>query len=61
MLLEAPKNLRVRKVMAEHGIDQRKLARILGITEQEMSIALKRELAKAEQDEFIRAIKETLA
>lgn len=58
MRLEAPKNLRVRKVMAEHGFDQRKLARILHITETEMSVVLKRELAKSEQDEIIKAIKE---
>lgn len=61
MLLEAPKNLRVRKVMAEHGIDQRKLARILGITETEMSVVLKRELARIEQDKIIEAIREARA
>lgn len=60
MLLEAPKkkNTRVRKAMAEAGIDQRKFSGILKISENELSIVLKRELAKAEQDELIRAIRE---
>lgn len=52
------KNTRVRKAMAEAGIDQRKLSAILKISENEVSIVLKRELAKAEQDELIRAIRE---
>ena len=52
------KNTRVRKAMAEAGIDQRKLSGILNISENEMSIVLKRELAKTEQDELIRAIRE---
>lgn len=59
MLLEAPKNIRVRKAMAEKGFDQRKLSRILHITETEMSVILKYELARSEQDEIIRAIRET--
>lgn len=52
------KNTRVRKAMAEAGIDQRKLSAILKISENEMSIVLKRELARSEQDELIRAIRE---
>ena len=52
------KNIRVRKEMAAHGIDQRKLSAIMKVTEQELSVALKRELAKAEQDIFIAAIRE---
>lgn len=52
------KNTRVRKAMAEAGIDQRKFSAILKISENELSIVLKRELAKAEQDELIRAIRE---
>ena len=52
------KNTRVRKAMAEAGIDQRKLSGILNISENEMSIVLKRELARSEQDELIRAIRE---
>lgn len=55
------KNVRVRKEMAANGIDQRKLARILHITETEMSVVLKRELARSEQDEIIRAIREAKA
>ncbi len=61
MILAEPKNLRVRKEMAANGIDQRKLARILHITETEMSVVLKRELAKVEQDKIIEAIKEAKA
>lgn len=53
------KNIRVRKEMAAYGIDQRKLARMLHITETEMSVVLKRELAKSEQDEMIRVIRES--
>ena len=60
MLIER-KNVRVRKEMAANGIDQRKLARILHITETEMSVVLKRELARSEQDEIIRAIREAKA
>ena len=55
------KNVRVRKEMAANGIDQRKLARILHITETEMSVVLKRELARSEQDEIIRAIRKAKA
>lgn len=55
------KNIRVRKEMAANGIDQRKLATIMHISEQELSIALKRELAKPEQDIFIAAIRECAA
>lgn len=62
MLLEAPKNIRVRKVMAEHGIDQRKLSGILGWNEMKCSIVLNAcELAKFEQDEIIKAIREAMA
>ena len=58
MMQVVRKNTRVRKAMAEAGIDQRKLSAILKISENEMSIVLKRELARAEQDELIRAIRE---
>lgn len=52
------KNLRVRREMAAAGIDQRKLSNLMHITEMECSVMLKRELAKTEQDELIRIIKE---
>lgn len=52
------KNIRVRKAMAEHGVDQRKLSAIMHISEMETSVMLKRELAKAEQDEIIRVLRE---
>lgn len=52
------KNTRVRKAMAEAGIDQRRLSGILNVSENEMSIVLKRELARAEQDKIIQAIRE---
>lgn len=55
------KNLRVRREMAAAGIDQRKLSGLMNITEMECSIMLKRELAKTEQDELIRIIKERKA
>ena len=62
MLLEAPKNIRVRKVMAENGIDQRKLSSVLGWNEMKTSIVLNAcELARFEQDEIIRAIRESQA
>ena len=62
MLLEAPKNIRVRRVMAEQGIDQRKLSGILGWNEMKTSIVLNAcELARFEQDEIIKAIKEAKA
>lgn len=62
MLLEAPKNIRVRKVMAEQGIDQRKLSGILGWNEMKTSIVLNAcELARFEQDEIIKAIRESKA
>lgn len=52
------KNMRVRKIMAANGIDQRRLANIMHISDTEASVMLKRELAKAEQDEIIKTIKE---
>ena len=55
------KNLRVRKTMAESGINQTMLARIMGISEMECSIMLKRELAKVEQDDIIKAIKDSIS
>lgn len=59
MLLEAPKNIRVRKVMAEQGVDQRRLSGILGWNEMKTSIVLNAcELARFEQDEIIKAIRE---
>lgn len=61
MILTEPKNVRVRRVMAEAGVNQTELAKILQISNAEMCVVLKRELAKAEQDEIIKAIKEARA
>lgn len=58
MLLVERKNKRIRKAMAEHGLDQTRLAMVLGTNDTEISVMLKRELAKTEQDEIIRAIAE---
>lgn len=56
------KNTRVRKEMAAHGIDQRKLSGILGWNEMKTSIVLNVcELAKFEQDDIIKAIREAKA
>ena len=51
------KNQRIRKAIIAAGIDQGRLSQILGISETECSMMLKRELAKSEQDLIIDAIK----
>lgn len=61
MILTEPKNVRIRRVMAENGITQSELAKILQISDSEMCVVLKRELAKMEQDKIIEAIKEARA
>lgn len=61
MILTEPKNVRIRRVMAEKGITQSELAKILMISDSEMCVVLKRELAKIEQDKIIEAIKEARA
>lgn len=61
MILTEPKNVRIRRVMAENGITQSELAKILMISDSEMCVVLKRELAKSEQDKIIEAIKEARA
>lgn len=61
MILTEPKNVRIRRVMAENGITQSELAKILMISDSEMCVVLKRELAKIEQDKIIEAIKEARA
>ena len=43
--------------MAKNGITQSELAKILMISDSEMCVVLKRELAKSEQDKIIEAIK----
>ena len=52
------KNLRIRKKMYELNISQATLGTLFGMTQQEVSIMLKRELAKKEQDEIIKAMEE---
>ena len=51
------KNLRVRKELADHSMTQGDLARLLGFTEPTMSVILKFELARSEQDKFIEKIR----
>lgn len=57
MLVER-KNRRVRKALIDYGVDQRRLSAYMGITETECSVMLKRELAKFEQDDLIKKIRE---
>ena len=53
------KNTRVRKAMMDAKIDQRTLSQILGWNETKLSMVLGVcELAKFEQDDIIKAIKE---
>lgn len=52
------KNKRIRKAMTDAGIGQSKLAEILGISESELSIMLKYELAVKEQHEIVDRIRE---
>ena len=51
-------NTRVRRVLAEAGMLQSDLARILGLSETQVSLMLKYELARPEQDKIIQAIKD---
>lgn len=56
------KNQRVRKAMFMACLNQRELSKILEKSEQEVSIVLNGyELAKSEQDEIVRKIKEYAA
>lgn len=55
------KNKRVRKEMFLKCINQNDLAEILGVNKQEMSIMLKYDLAKSEQDNIIAKIRESAA
>lgn len=52
------KNVRVRKEMISNGVNQTILSKLMHISEMECSVMLKRELAKSEQDEIIRTIRE---
>ena len=54
------KNARIRKAMIDTGITQTDLANIMGTPVTEISVMLKRELAKAEQDKIIAMIKESM-
>ena len=58
MILVERKNKRIRKAMADAGIGQTGLAMILKTNDTEVSVMLKRELAKSEQDEIIKVITE---
>lgn len=60
MLIER-KNKRIRKAMTDAGIVQSTLSQILGESETAVSFILKYELAKQEQDEIIKAIREYAA
>ena len=51
------KNERIRVAMAKAGINQGDLARILGVSEPEISSVLKYNLSKAEQDSIIEKIR----
>ena len=51
------KNLRIRAALAGASMTQGDLARMLGLSEPDLSIIMSVELAKAEQDEIIRRIK----
>lgn len=55
------KNKRIRKVLLDQGLTQNELAEILGVNIAELSVMLKYELAKPEQDEIIRRIKDDRA
>ena len=55
------KNQRIRVLMMKTGITQVELGKILGVSEGETSVMLKRELARSEQDSIIEAIKRFLA
>lgn len=52
------KNKRIRKAMTDAGINQTQLAAILGISNTELSMALKFELAVREQNDIVKRIRE---
>lgn len=54
------KNLRIRRKMVERDISQEELGKMFDpqIGQHEVSIMLKRELSKSEQDEIIKTIEE---
>lgn len=52
------KNLRIRAALAGASMTQGDLARLLGYSEPDLSIIMSVELAKAEQDEIIKKIRE---
>lgn len=52
------KNKKVRRAMIEAGISQLDLANILVVGMSEMSVMLKYELARQEQDEIVAKIRE---
>jgi ribosome-binding protein aMBF1 (putative translation factor) len=52
------KNKRIRKTMAEYGINQSELSRIMHTNDTVVSMILRYELAKSEQDAIIQAIKD---
>ncbi len=55
--MKRKKNPRIRKAMLERGLKQNDLAELLGLNLSELSVMLKYELAREEQDEIIRRIK----
>lgn len=52
------KNKRIRKAMADAGINQNELAEILGINITKLSYALSYELSVHEQNEMVKRIRE---
>ena len=55
------KNTRIRTEMAKAGINQGDLAKILGVSDPQVSVILKYELSKAEQNRIIECIRESTA
>lgn len=52
------KNVRIRRELATYGMTQGDLAKVLNLSQPFVSMLLKYELAKNEQDEIIRKIRE---
>lgn len=52
------KNMRIRRELATYGMTQGDLAKILKLSAPVVSVILRFELAKSEQDEIIRKIRE---
>lgn len=52
------KNKRIRVAMAQAGMNQTSLARLLNVPQQEMSIMMKYELAVKEQNDIVCRIRE---